>query len=178
MIKTPYICLFTFVLLLTSCNDDDNKIHFEGIILTDITGTVIGTKGSADLNDWKQDDKLPNEILEMMDVQHGEDLTDTDYAQLEIKAYPNPCNTTARVNFIITGGPCLLKIVVVNEQLQMLYRSVDLVNGDHHIFDFSDEVKFPDQSIVRVYYSFSTEEDDDFYVGHGDFWICRTGTCN
>jgi hypothetical protein len=177
-IKITFIWLVTFILVITGCNDNDEKIRFEGIILTDDTGASLGTKGSTDLNDWQQDDKLPDEVLAMMDVQHGEDLSDTDYALLEIVGFPNPCNETARVNFVITGGPCLLKIVVVNEQLQMLYRSVKLVTGDNHVFDFSDQGKFPDQSIVRVYYSFSTEEDPDFYVGHGDFWICRSGNCN
>jgi hypothetical protein len=173
-----YLVVF-LVLISSSCSDNDNKTRFEGIILTDGSGPPIGTKGSRDLNDWKQDSGLPREIIELMDIPHGEDISNTDYAIIDIMGYPNPVSTSAFVHFDIQGGPCLLKVVIVDEDFEVKYRSPVRVTGTtNYGFDFSDETRFPNHSIVRVYYSFSQKDDDHFYVGHGDFWICRDTICN
>ena len=174
------ICRFgVFMLLavLMDCSDNDDKIRFEGIILTDGSGSPIGTKGTRDLNDWKQDSALPREIMELMDFDHKEDLSNTDYAIIDNRGYPNPCSDIGFVNFDIAGGPCLLKVVVVDEDFKMKYRSAHVTGSTNHGFDFSDNSRFPDQSVVRVYYSFSQKDDENFYVGHGDFWICRSTIC-
>jgi len=175
--KRSIINLLLSCLLLLLCCDDEEETGFHGIILRDATGLAMGTKGSSDLDDWEQDSSLPGKIKKRMDNLAASDLTGTDYALIDIVAYPNPCVDAAYVEFDVEGGPCELKIVVVNESNEVLYNTKYVGSSTTHSFDLSDPDKVPNNSIVRIYYAFSQESDNYFYVGHGDIWVCRTGDC-
>ncbi len=177
LLRTSIYVLLNCVLILSCKDEGDDKIRFEGIVLTDSNGESLGTLGSRDLNDWGYESRLPTEIFKLMDDGIVRDLSDTDYSVIEIKSYPNPCTTVGKVIFTLYNGKCEVKILVVNEDFKVLYRSAYVGGSSEYTFDFSDPIRFPDQSIVRVYYSFSQKDDKNFYVGHGDILICRSGNC-
>lgn len=180
MIKSPTTLLLSFSLIMAvACggDDDDDKLKFEGILLTDETNNPLGTKGSRDLNDWQNEGKLDKKIMNLLDFEHDEDVSGTVKADVEIDAYPNPVSDEAVISFFLTDYS-LVKIILVNEELEVLDKISFVEHQDATVhFGLKNTEKYPDQKIIRAYYSISSEADDNYYVGHGDIWICRS-ECN
>lgn len=176
MVKSPTtLLLFSFVIAVACGGDDDDKLRFEGILLTDEVNNPLGTKGSRDLEDWQNDWELDKKIMELLDFNKDRDISGTDYAIVEIRAYPNPVSDYVRISFLLSS-PSFVKLILVNEDLEVLDK-ISFFGNHESIFDISDVEKFPDQKIIRAYYSVSSEADRNYYVGHGDIWICRS-ECN
>ena len=177
MKKISYSILL-FLNILLSCGEDE-EVRFNGLVLRDASGTLLGTHGSSDLNDWGMDNSLPDKIMQEMEKFPERDLTGTDYADIDIIAYPNPSADIGKVLFDLNGwGPCELKLLVVNEDFKVLWRgSLMATQNIEYNLGFTDIEKYPEGKIVRVYYAFSQKDDKYFFVGHGDFLICRSGDC-
>jgi hypothetical protein len=173
MLKNFCWCLLVSLLLVFSCEDDD--LVFEGILLRDPTNQNFGTKGSRDLNDWENDGKLSKDVLKLLDFDSDVDLTGTDVSTVQIAAYPNPTAYSFVLNFSLSNSS-LVKIIIVNQSMKVLYQS-SFMETSNLVIDVSDPKKFPDGKIVRVYYSVSAAENPNYYVGHGDVWICRKADC-
>lgn len=178
--STPLLLLFSLTLAVACEGDDDDKLKFEGILLKDEANNSLGTKGTRDLDDWQNDWKLDKKIVNLLDFETQADMSNTDYALPEINAYPNPASDYATISFSLSWYS-LVKIIIVNEELEVLYQRShigSMGNPDATFtFDLSDPEKFQDGKIVRAYYSISSKDDANYFVGHGDIWICRE-ECN
>lgn len=180
MIKSPTTLLLFFSLIVAvACggDDDDDKLKFEGILLTDEVNNPLGTKGSRDLEDWQNDGELDKKIMDLLNFEHDEDLSGTVTGQVEIDAYPNPTGITGDevVIYFSLSEYSLVKIILVNEDLEVLASLAFVEHQDASAhFSIENTEKYPDQKIIRAYYSISSEADDNYYVGHGDIWICRS----
>jgi hypothetical protein len=163
--------LFLLLIIVLGCDNDDER-RFEGILLTDESNFPLGTKGNRDLNDWQNDGELDKEILELLDFATDVDLTGTVAGDVEVFGYPNPISDHGTIQFALEN-PSLVKLVIVNEDMDVLF-STHFTGTKGIAIDFSDEEKFPNQEIVRAYYSVSSEGQPNYFVGHGDIWICRS----
>lgn len=173
MNKIVKACLVTF-LLASGCQDDEG-IKFEGIIARGLNNEPLGTIGSNDLNDWQNEGELSAEVMKLLDFDLDLDLTGTSVSSVQMAAYPNPVSNSFRLDFGSIQNS-VIRIVIVNESMKVLFRESFV--GIYSIeFDMRDPKKFPNNEIVRIYYSFSALDNPNYYIGHGDVLICRTSKC-
>ena len=158
-------------LLSVGCHDDDG-IKFEGIVAKDALNQALGTIGSRDLEDWGNDGSLSKKVLDLLATTPDQDITGTNSADITLSVYPNPTANSFIFKSNLTGGPSVLECIIVNEKMKVLRSGSVVGPNPAFYFDVSNREKFPSGSIVRVYYSFSAEGDQNFYVGHGDVLIC------
>lgn len=163
--------------LILGC-DEEEGTKFEGILLRDPSNQDMGTIGKRDLNDWQNDGELSKRILDLLATTPDHDLTGTADGDIFIfGAYPNPVANEISFQARVNGGPCLFEYVIVNEKMKVLFSGSQVGIDQAYNFDVSNDSKFPNNTVLRMYYSFSNEEDKNFYVGHGDILICHASKC-
>ncbi len=163
--------------LTLGCSDEEGT-RFEGILLRDLSNQDVGVIGKRDLNDWQNDGELSKRVLDLLATTPDHDLTGTADADIYIYgAYPNPVKNVLHFQAQVIGGPCLFEYVIVNEKMKVLFSGSQVGNDQAYSFDVSNDSKFPNNTVLRMYYSFSREGDKNFYVGHGDILICHASKC-
>lgn len=167
------------LLFFNSCDRDDpaTSIRFEGIDLRNEVNEPMGTKGTTDLNDWQNDGTLPPKVMQLFDEINGDaSLAGAGTGDVRIMTYPNPCRYYFMMRFQLTSNS-LVSMIVVNEKLEILTYNTFYGSSELQV-DVTDPVLYPSQKIVRVYYTVSGENNKNYYVGHGDVWICKENTCS
>ncbi|HYF67164.1 MAG TPA: hypothetical protein VD884_03465 [Ohtaekwangia sp.] len=165
--------MFCFMLMI-GCDDNDNqnnRTKFEGVLFTDQSGSPLGYMGDRDRSDWQHDGVIKMEVLELLDFDSHVDITKTSLSEVKVRAFPNPCAYVAMVYFSLTED-AFVKLIVVNEDMEVLFKK-SFIGTEEVMIDVADRNKFPSNEIVRVYYSVSSHDNPNFYVGHGDIWICE-----
>lgn len=165
--------------IMLGCKDDDGGVKFEGILLRSLDNLDLGTIGKRDINDWQDEGQLSKQVLDLLATMPDHDLTGTTATDVMILGvYPNPVSTHVIFRAQIVDGPCLFQYVIVNDKMKVLLSGSQVGSDHRYTFDVSNESKFPNNTVVRMYYSFSKEGEENFYVGHGDILICHSmSTC-
>lgn len=181
LLTKPVIFISSFFILMiaAACKKDGNKavIYISGFAMKDAAGNDLGHYGPAD-NDWTFKNTLSDRELALFDFL-PDNVTLNNTVEASIKddafmAFPNPCTYNQRYYFT-TSGKSVLKVVVVNDKLDVLKKTAINVNaGTTNLnMDYSDSLLFPNRSAVRVYYSFSAQNKPNYKAGYGDIKICR-----
>lgn len=173
-LKKITLIVFIFLILTLSCDDDDNA-EFEGILLRDNVNLDMGTFGTRDLNDWQNDGSLSDDILDLLAFDADDLIGTTTSSDVYISAYPNPVINFVNLKFLLNHNS-RVRLVMINESMQVLYQTAFEGSSDIRV-ELTDTKKFPNKKIVRVYYSISSQENPNFYVGHGDILVCQNRDC-
>lgn len=163
-----------FLTLMIGCDDNDdqnNQTKFEGVLFTDQSGSSLGYMGDRDRSDWQNDGALKKGVLKLLDFDSDVDISGTSVSEVKVRAFPNPCAYVAIIDFSLTED-AFVKLAVVNEDMEVLFKT-SFIGTEQVMIDVADRKKFPNNEIVRVYYSVSSQDNPNFYVGHGDIWICE-----
>ncbi len=179
---------FTFaaVLVLTvivfgGCDkdNDNHKIKIEGFYLTDANGNHFGHHGPLD-EDWTFSATASAEVLALFDF--PADLANTVQVPFtsQMVAYPNPMQNLQAYSLKAgLSDSVVIKLVVVNSDLKVLYKASAKVKGAFAIqIDYSNRTTFPDKTSYRVYYSLSAQNKLNYLTGYGDIRICTDASGN
>jgi hypothetical protein len=164
--------LFTgifLLLLLTGCKKNGTKkIDAGKITTTDLFGQ---STGATDPSDWRFDDKWSAEEQALFNFADTASLVGTKQAATTRSAgYPNPASE--RIAFSFTADqPSLLKVVITDEQLNILYKSASPINAtssSNFMLDLTSG-QYKKGSYYRIYYTLYAEGAMMYKRGHGDF---------
>ena len=169
------LMLLLVVLSSGSCKKDKKPapvIQITGFALVDNFGNYIGQVGD-DRDDWQLHTSLSAKEMALFDFNTNYTLDNTlESTQIDFEPYPNPFANTQSYSARSTDS-VLIKVVVVNEYLDVLLRSsIKGKTAMNFVFDYSDRSKFPNKSSMRVYYSFSAKDKPNFKMGYGDIKVC------
>jgi hypothetical protein len=175
------IALVLILIVFGGCDKDgdNHKIKIEGFYLTNANGDHFGHHGPLD-DDWLFSATASAEVLALFDF--PADLTNTVQVPFtaQMVAYPNPMQYTQ--SYSLTGAltdSVVLKLVVVNSDLKVLYKTAQKVKGAFGIqIDYSNRTTFPDKASFRVYYSLSALNKPNYLTGYGDIRICTDASGN
>lgn len=161
-------------------SSDGGRITIDGFYITDVAGNHVGHHGPFD-EDWTFGNEATAEELALFNFPVTISLDNTVEAAVntQLVAYPNPAGSAQAYHGNVSDS-VVFKLVVVNDNLQVLYKTAVKVKGT---FDFqvlySDRSTFPDKSALRVYYSVSALNKPNYKTGYGDIKICdnTSGNC-
>ena len=170
-----YICcfLFGFILVISSCKKDTSvPIDFSKITVTDSTSCIIIS--DVDTTDWTYDANWTPGVtafLYFIDSNLVVSDTLTGYVQVS-PACPNP-NHGIFIMGVNTERECLMKLVCVNTDMQILYYTTRKFTGGPIVtaYDLTTSTSFHKNANYRVYYGFFNAFDSLYYKGHGDVRI-------
>ncbi|OQP43173.1 hypothetical protein A4H97_13655 [Niastella yeongjuensis] len=182
----PVILISAFFILMmaAACKKDSDKnndkaaIVIEGFKMKDVAGNDFGRYGPED-NDWTFKNTLNAREMALFDfVPAGVNLNntvETAISDYSLMPSPNPCTYDQYFQLSLADS-VLVKVVVVNNKLDVLQRTA--VKGKGYLgfrLFYGDTLQFPDKSSLRVYYSFSAQNKENYKTGYGDIKICRGG---
>lgn len=175
--RITLILLLAGVLLSGSnCKKDKNgnAIEIQGFAVVDALGNPITEIGSAS-DDWKVYNSLSPSEMALFDFNTTLTLANTVEASITRTpvAYPNPF-VSVQSYAVGVSDSVLLKIVVVNERLEVLNTAAFKIKGmNAFTVDYTDRVRYPNKAALRVYYSFSAQGKPNYKVGYGDIKVCE-----
>ena len=147
-------------------------MSYLGFQLTDNNGSIIGQAGPAD-SDWTFMSHLTQTELKLFNFGDTVSLDNTAVTTPNIAPpYPNPV-ATQQIYYISSPYPVVAKLVFVDDRLGVLMSKAVRISGTVALnFDFSNRGPFPNRTSLRVYYSFSAQNNPNFLFGYGDIRIC------
>ncbi|HRG90301.1 MAG TPA: hypothetical protein PLW44_14850 [Chitinophagales bacterium] len=167
--KPFYITLGLLILLAySSCKKSDiAPVTFSNITVTDASCLYIS---NIDTTDWGYDEGWYSYEYNFISFNDSVRITDSlaGYVQVSaICANPNDGRFTWNVN---TGRQCMLRMAIVNTDMQIVYYAVKRLPGGPvtYQYDFSANTSFHKNEYYRLYYGFYTSKDSLYYKGHGD----------
>lgn len=169
------VALCLFIIPIACKKEGGSNIHIQGFDIVDASGNSMGHSGPAD-NDWTFNNTLSDRELSLFDFSTTVTIDNVNKATItwdRVNVYPNPCTYTQGYNVTVSDS-VLLKVVVVNEQLQVLAKTaLKLQKGSNTFMLAYPDATFPDKASLRVYYSFSAKNNANYKTGYGDIKICR-----
>lgn len=170
--KPVYSALFLLILLTyNGCQKSTiAPVTFEKITVTDTTCLFIS---DIDTTDWGYDEGWYGYEYNFISFNDSVRITDSlaGYVQVSaICANPNNGHFTWNIN---TGRQCMLRMAIVNTEMQILYYAVKRLPGGpvNYQYDLSANTAFHKNEFYRIYYGFYTSKDSLYYKGHGDLRI-------
>jgi hypothetical protein len=163
---------YTIVLLLifiTACKKNGTKkIDAGNITVTDAFGQPVGP---TDPSDWRFDDKWSAEEMALFNFADTASMTGMKQAvSARSICYPNPASDQMAFHFD-ADQPTFLKMVITDEQLNILYKSaygLFTPQGANFIMDLTSG-PYKRGQYYRVYYALYAEGAPVYKKGHGDF---------
>ncbi|MBN1185074.1 MAG: hypothetical protein JXB49_22500 [Bacteroidales bacterium] len=177
------VCFSLLIIPFNACTDDDDedeKIVFSGIVLTDEQGNAAGTLGEED-GDWTFDEAFSKKEKDLFSLKSISLLTKDDPVPIsqpnaEINAYPNPTTSFITLSFPFPDETAeTFKIILVDEDYNVYFRGEYSVQAGVYNFMISisdiDGIK-PD-IIYRFLYC-TVDDNNNFYtMGHGDIILIK-----
>jgi hypothetical protein len=161
-------------------DDDDGRITIDGFYITDNVGNHVGHHGPFD-EDWTFTTTAPKaDVLALFDFPATVDLSNTTEAAVngQLIAYPNPLGNAQSYHGNVSDS-VVFKLVIVNNNLQVLFKTAQKVKGSFNIMiDYSNRTTFPDKTSFRIYYSVSALNKPNYQTGYGDIRICTDASGN
>ncbi len=156
--------LFLLSSILLGCSkDSDQLISIKGITQRDEGGNIMG---NIDNTDWTNDSELPEKVIDFLNFNKTIDYTTAEVASLQILGYPNPFETTFRLE-ISCSKQTVCRFVIVDESLKVyLVNEMMLAVGGNSLALSGSS--FPKNKNLRIYYAFYDSSETMYYKGHGD----------
>lgn len=181
------ICIGIYSCKKNTDNQTNQVVHnFTGIVVTDDIGQHVGTWGKDD-GDWDSDTNWSQEESALLNFPDTIDLAGTfvkdtsgwnigpgihEPPQNIVVVFPNPARDQ-QVLFYKGLGLLKFKVTVVDKYFNRLFSYACKDSIAHIELNLSDNNKFQNGTIYRLYYSLSATDRPDYYNGHGDILICR-----
>ncbi len=165
------VLIITACFLLSACKKENSvQLDFSKITVTDLACIYIS---NVDTSDWTLDNTWTNQETNLMNFSRTVSTTDTVAGYVQVSAAcPNPSAGSLAVG-VNTERACVMKAVFVNNDMQILHYSNQLLTGGPIItyHNFTSLSSFKKDANYRMYYAFYTAKDSLYYKGHGDFRI-------
>ena len=157
-----YILLFT--LINTQCNKDNNGIiNVSSITETDVLGN---STGHIDNTDWTKDNNWTSSESKLFESPTADQLANTQTSTISVAAYPNPVGP-ALMFYFNSSGITLAQIVITDKFLTIKERHYYLGHTGSNFLQINpDQTKYANNTNYRVYYSFYSLADGQYYKGH------------
>ena len=154
-------------------NSSGSAINIEGFDLFDANGVYISHYGIHD-KDWHFDDSLSANELKLFNFETSFNLKNTkpSIIRKNMLAYPIPCYHSLALN-VQSPDSVLLKIVITDENLNVIEKHSFKTKGDLNFVISLDEEKYPLGTARRLYFSASADHAPNYQVGFGDIKICN-----
>ena len=171
MKKLSCFAFLLTVLLFSGCKKDNlSPIDFSKITVTDTSCIYIS---EVDTTDWTYDDNWTEQETNFLNFADTIIVTDSVAGFVQVSAVcPNP-NEGLFIMGINTQRQCKMKLVCVNNEMQVLYYLTRKFTGGSVTtsYDFRSLTAFHKNENYRLYYGFYNSKDSLYYKGHGDFRI-------
>lgn len=172
-----FLCLFLLTFIVVFNQSCYKVLHpWGGISIVDDIGVPYGQCGKPEKNPaWTKKEK---ELLDFSTDLSLEGTENGNNAKSHI--YPIPTKNVLNISMQM-DEKVLLKVVIVDDKLDVLYQSAKIVDKKYSIYiDVSDRNKFKNGEIYRVYYSYSAENNPNFFKDAQNIAICDNsdGTCS
>ncbi len=160
-------------LFFSACKKDSTSLLYDFSKITVTDASCIYISG-VDTTDWTYDDSWTDQetgFLKFSDTSVVVTDTATGYIQVDAIC-PNP-NEGLFVMGVNTQRQCKMKLVCVNNEMQVLYYLTRKFTGGSVTtsYDFRSLTAFHKNENYRLYYGFYNSKDSLYYKGHGDFRI-------
>ena len=168
------ICVFLFLitaLTFQSCKKEVvTPLDFSKITVTDSSCIYISL---VDTTDWTADINWTAQETGLLNFKRTVAVGDSIAGFIQVSAAcPNPSAGRFALG-INTERACVMKLAIVNTEMQVLYFTNHAFTGGPIItaYDLTSLTAFDKDENHRMYYAFYTSKDSLYYKGHGDFRI-------
>lgn len=154
----------------TSSNNPVAKIDVSNITLTDYAGNIMFY---VDTTDWRFDNNWTSEEFALFTKPDSGQLADTKKSSITVHpAYPNPFKNILQLS-IFHSKAVFFQLVITDSLLTIKDKfSFKNMNTSNSIFSIKlSDTGYVNSTNYRLYYSFSSETDRNYYKGHGDIKI-------
>jgi hypothetical protein len=161
-------------LLFSSCktNDDGNSAagtDFTSYQQYDLNAQRLGSVGNSS-DDYKMEE-WPQWVYDLFTPMDTVNLKGYTKNEVSISAlYPNPCSNIQKMRVFATQ-PVNLRIVII-DQFKKVYvqKSMHIWAAQHDIELNYADLNMPSDTYYRMFYSFSAEDNLNYFRGHIDFY--------